>query len=103
MLIKPCRDAPWRQVSLLATFCFASAVTLAAEVELTEATIGEVNADIDAGELNSVALVEIFLNRIEAYDQQGPASNAALTLNPSALDQERAASVARRCMAFRSR
>lgn len=103
MLIKPCRDAPWRQVSLLATFCFASAVTLAAEVELTEATIGEVNAAIDAGELNSVALVEIFLNRIEAYDQQGPAINAALTLNPSALDQERAASVARRCMAFRSR
>ncbi len=89
MLIKPCRDAPWRQVCLLATFCFASAVTLAAEVELTEVIIEEVNAAIDAGELNSVALVEMFLNHIEAYEQQGPAINAVLTLNPSALEQAR--------------
>lgn len=90
MLIKACRDAARRQVSLLAIFCFASAVTLAAEVELTAATIEEVNAAIDAGELNSVELVELFLDRIDAYDKQGPAINAVLTLNPEALEQARA-------------
>ena len=90
MLIRACRDAPWRQVSLLAIFCFASAVTLAAEVELTAATIEEVNTAIDAGELNSVELVELFLDRIDAYDKQGPAINAVLTLNPEALEQARA-------------
>jgi len=90
MLIRACRDAAWRQVSLLAIFCFASAVTLAAEVELTAATIEEVNAAIDAGELNSVELVELFLDRIDAYDKQGPAINAVLTLNPEALEQARA-------------
>ena len=90
MLIRACLDAPWRQVSLLAIFCFASAVTLAAEVELTAATIEEVNTAIDAGELNSVELVELFLDRIDAYDKQGPAINAVLTLNPEALEQARA-------------
>jgi len=90
MLIRACRDAAWRQVSLLAIFCFASAVTLAAEVELTAATIEEVNAAIDAGELNSVELVELILDRIDAYDKQGPAINAVLTLNPEALEQARA-------------
>lgn len=90
MLIRACLDAPWRQVSLLAIFCLASAVTLAAEVELTAATIEEVNTAIDAGELNSVELVELFLDRIDAYDKQGPAINAVLTLNPEALEQARA-------------
>ena len=90
MLIRARLDAPWRQVSLLAIFCFASAVTLAAEVELTAATIEEVNTAIDAGELNSVELVELFLDRIDAYDKQGPAINAVLTLNPEALEQARA-------------
>ena len=90
MLIRACLDAPWRQGSLLAIFCFASAVTLAAEVELTAATIEEVNTAIDAGELNSVELVELFLDRIDAYDKQGPAINAVLTLNPEALEQARA-------------
>ena len=90
MLIRACLDAPWRQVSLLAIFCLASAVTLPAEVELTAATIEEVNTAIDAGELNSVELVELFLDRIDAYDKQGPAINAVLTLNPEALEQARA-------------
>jgi len=90
MLIKACRDVAWRQVSMLAIFCSASAITLAAEVELTAATIEEVNASIDAGELNSVELVELFLDRIDAYDKQGPGINAVLTLNPEALGQARA-------------
>ena len=90
MSIKACCSAARRQVSLLSIFCFASAVSLAAEVELTAATIEEVNAAIDAGELNSVELVEMFLGRIEAYDQQGPAINAVLTLNPQAIEQARA-------------
>ncbi len=90
MSIKACCNAAWRQISLLSIFCFASALTFAAEVELTAATIEEVNAAIDAGELNSAELVEMFLDRIDAYDKQGPAINAVLTLNPEALEQARA-------------
>jgi amidase len=90
MSIKASCNAAWRQISLLSIFCFACALTYAAEVELTAATIEEVNAAIDAGELNSAELVEMFLDRIDAYDKQGPAINAVLTLNPEALEQARA-------------
>jgi len=89
--------------SLLFTLLTAFAVGLvsparAAEFELTSATISELNAAIDAGELSSAQLVQLYLNRIEAYDQQGPAINAVIHLNPNALsraielDRERASS-----------
>jgi len=72
-----------------------SSVLHAEELELTSATIPQLNAAMDAGVLNSEKLVELYLARIEAYDQQGPSLNAVLTLNPNALakarelDQER--------------
>ncbi|MEZ5490175.1 MAG: amidase family protein [Gammaproteobacteria bacterium] len=66
-----------------------SGLSLAAELQLTDATIADLNAAMDAGTLNSVQLVEMFQSRIAAYDKQGPAINAVLTLNPDALDQAR--------------
>lgn len=70
----------------------------AAHLDLTTATIAEVNAALDAGTLTSERLVELCLARIAAYDDEGPRINAVLTLNPRAaarareLDAERARS-----------
>ena len=38
-----------------------------------------------AGTLTSKELVQLYLDRIEAYDKQGPAVNAIITINPNAL------------------
>jgi amidase len=63
--------------------------------ELATATIADINAAIDAGVLTSEKLVQLYLNRIAAYDQQGPRINSIITVNQKALttartlDQER--------------
>ena len=53
--------------------------------DVVEASIAEIHAAMNAGSLTSRALVEAYLARIEAYDKQGPALNAILTINPNAL------------------
>ena len=60
-----------------------------------EKTIEEVQQAMASGEVTSRQLVDLYLARIEAYDQQGPALNAIVALNPQAraaadaLDAER--------------
>ncbi|MEE4279323.1 MAG: amidase family protein [Halieaceae bacterium] len=61
----------------------------AAQLDLATATVREINAAIDAGALSSEALVEGFLARIEAYDQQGPTLNSVILVNPKALERAR--------------
>jgi amidase len=62
------------------------------------ATIPEMQAALEEGRITSVWLVDFYLRRIEAYDDQGPRLNTILTLNPdarlqaAALDAEREAS-----------
>ncbi len=64
-------------------------------IEVTEASIDELQAAMAAGTVTSVDLVDAYLARVAAYDKQGPRLNAILTLNPrareeaAALDQER--------------
>ncbi|NMF82862.1 amidase family protein [Nodosilinea sp. P-1105] len=53
--------------------------------ELQEATLSDIQAAFEAEALTSVELVQLYLNRIEAYDSQGPAINALITVNPEAL------------------
>ena len=55
--------------------------------EIEEATIAGVHAAFLSGELTCVGLVQAYLDRIEAYDKQGPRLNAVATLNPRALDE----------------
>ena len=50
-----------------------------------EATIEGVHAAYRSGTLTCAALVQAYLDRIAAYDQQGPALNAFAALNPQAL------------------
>lgn len=70
----------------------------AAEFDLATATIEDINEALDAGALTSEKLVQLYLDRIAAYDKKGPNINAIITLNPNAiaiaraLDAERAAS-----------
>jgi Asp-tRNA(Asn)/Glu-tRNA(Gln) amidotransferase A subunit family amidase len=52
---------------------------------LMEATIDGIHAELRAGRLSCVQLVQAYLNRIAAYDQKGPALNAVQNVNPGAL------------------
>lgn len=50
-----------------------------------ETTIAELHAAMRAGTLTCRALVEAYLERVEAYDRNGPALNALVVVNPDAL------------------
>jgi amidase len=58
--------------------------------DLPTATLADINAAMDAGALSSEKLVGLYLERIEAYDRNGPKINSVITLNPKALDEARA-------------
>lgn len=62
----------------------------AATLDLTTASISELNAAFDAGALTAEKLVQLYLKRIAAYDEQGPSINAVLALNSRALETARA-------------
>lgn len=64
-------------------------------MNVVEAPIADLRHAMEAGETSSVALVKMYLQRIERFDQNGPCLNAVPVLNPYALT-EAAASDARR-------
>lgn len=61
--------------------------TTATGFQVEETTIAAIHAAYLDGSLTCVALVQAYLDRIAACDQQGPALNAYVTLNPEALAQ----------------
>jgi len=71
----------------------------AAELQLGTATIADLQAAMDTGKLTSEQLVELYLARIDAYEQKGPKLNTIITLKDRdlalaearALDAERKA------------
>ena len=54
--------------------------------KLEEATIADINRAFDAGVLTSQQLVQLYLNRIAAYEDSGTFLNAITTINPKALE-----------------
>jgi Asp-tRNA(Asn)/Glu-tRNA(Gln) amidotransferase A subunit family amidase len=50
-----------------------------------EATIADILAALKAKELTCRQLVQMYLERIEAYDRKGPALNSIILVNPNAL------------------
>ena len=52
-----------------------------------EATIAEIHAAFRDGRLTCRGLVEQYQRRIAAYDKNGPAINALVTLNPRVLTE----------------
>lgn len=65
--------------------------------EVMERSIRELGQALESGEVTSVGLVRLYMQRIDAYDQRGPSLNAVVALSPDALmdagamDAERAA------------
>jgi len=52
-----------------------------------ETSISDIHQAMKSGDLTCHDLVKQYLDRIQAYDKQGPALNAILYLNPNALAQ----------------
>jgi hypothetical protein len=55
-----------------------------APFQLIEATVDDVRAALTSKRITCRALVELYLQRIEAYDKTGPALNTIQTVNPRA-------------------
>ena len=73
--------------ALLAGVLPFSAHATGPQFNLMEASIEDIHKAMRAGTLTCHGLVQQYLDRIAAYDKQGPALNAILYLNPEALEQ----------------
>src|SRR3989338_554423 len=58
-----------------------------APFRLLEATIDDIHRAYKLGQLTSRQLVQMYLDRIEAYDKKGPTLNAIITINSQALEE----------------
>ncbi|MEO1560423.1 MAG: amidase family protein, partial [Cyanobacteria bacterium J06632_19] len=56
---------------------------------LQEATVKDIQKAYSFGALSIEELTQLYLNRITAYDDQGPAISAVISVNPDALDKAR--------------
>jgi amidase len=78
-----------------------SAPAKAVDFDVTEKSIEDLQKALQDGRVTSQQLVELYLARIEAFDQRGPALNAIVAINPQAreaaaqLDTERRSKGAR--------
>lgn len=89
-------------IGALLAVLLATRPALARTVEVDDATISDLNAAFKAGTLTSERLVELCLARIQAYDRQGPALHAMITVNPRALETARALDAERKAKGPRS-
>ena len=80
-----------------------SAAPARTEFNLQTATVEDINKAFDAGALTSEKLVQLYLNRIAAYDKQGPNINAIINLQPKALEIARALDIERKTKGPRSK
>lgn len=64
--------------------------------DVTEKSVQQLHAAMACGEVTARQLVQGYIDRIEAFDRNGPRLNSVVMLNPSALD-EAAALDAERC------
>ncbi len=84
--------------TLIVLLAVSGALSAQSDFEVTEAGILEIQSALEAGELTSVELTQKYLDRISAYDRNGPGLNSLVRVNPdalaiaAALDQERRAS-----------
>src|SRR3954471_13822090 len=63
----------------------AAARTTAQTFHVMETTVAEVHAAIKAKKLTAHQLVQMYLDRIAAYDLKGPEIRCIVTVNPEAL------------------
>src|SRR5467141_1217139 len=58
-----------------------------APFHIMETTIDDIHAAFKSGKLTTRQLVQGYLDRIAAYDKQGPTINSIITINPNALEE----------------
>lgn len=75
---------------MFALLACSAGSSFAAGIELSTATIADLEAAFNAGTLTSEKLVSMYLARIEAYDKAGPTLRSVINLNPRALEEARA-------------
>ena len=59
----------------------------AANFKIVEATIDDVHNAYKSGDLTCRQLIQMYLDRIAAFDKKGPAINAIITINSKALEE----------------
>lgn len=69
----------------------SAAGTGPAPTQFNEFTISQFQSAFASGGLNSVALTNYYIQRIQALDQEGPAVNSVIELNPDAVAEAQAA------------
>src|SRR5258708_17625550 len=74
-------------VIVAALFAPRSHAQNSAPFQIMETTIDQVHAAYKSGKLTARQLVQGYLDRIKAYDQQGPKINCIITINPKALEE----------------
>jgi amidase len=67
-----------------------------ARTEFNEATVAQLEADMDSGKLSSERLTQFYVDRIFQLDQNGPGVNSIIELNPDALALARNADALRK-------
>ncbi|MES2825292.1 MAG: amidase family protein [Pseudomonadota bacterium] len=87
---------------VMATLVALPSTAQAAEFNLATADIKDIQAAMDKGALTSEKLVQLYMARIKAYDQQGPKLNSVITLNKNALAEARALDAERKSKGKRS-
>lgn len=88
MRFRPSSLRRFASATLLGALCLGApaVVSLRAKpFEVVETTVADVHAAFRAKELTARQLVQLYLDRIAAYDQQGPAINCIITVNDQAL------------------
>jgi amidase len=77
------------EVSVVCAMSALSALPASAQqgpFRFQEATVASIHAALAAGQLTCTQLTSLYLDRIAAYDQQGPALHAIITVNPRAME-----------------
>ena len=77
-------------LSVLLLLVFSASGTTQSQTRsfpVLETTIEQIHAAYKSGQLTSRQLVQSYLNRIQAYEKQGPAINSIITLNATALEE----------------
>ena len=67
--------------------CGAPAPEAEAGLDVAELDIAGIHRGLQAGDFTCAELVAAYLARIEAYDREGPALHAIVTVNPRAMDR----------------
>jgi amidase len=75
---------------LLGSLFAVIVTTCCSALDISTATIADLQSAMKKGTLTSEKITETYLARIAAYDKQGPALNTVITPNPNALTEAKA-------------